>query len=111
MRMKWTREISRKVNKLYLINENMTDGLKQAILEIAENYPQNTFNQVFKNIHNYTKGISHTGTGPGINYTLGFLDAAKGLNLDISLCIQGTKDWSKNTKREQAINEWLIQNT
>ena len=31
--MKWTREVSKKVTKLYLTNKTMTDGLKQAINE------------------------------------------------------------------------------
>ncbi len=41
--MRWTREVSKKVTKLYLTNEKMTDGLKQAILEVASNYPQKYF--------------------------------------------------------------------
>ena len=109
--MKWTREISRKITKLYLTNESMTEGLKQAILEVAPSYPQKYFESWFKHTHNYTKGFTDTGAGPGTNYILGFLDTVKELNLDISLCIEATKGWRKNDKREQAINEWLTKNT
>ena len=49
--MRWTREVSKKVTKLYLTNEKMTEGLKQAILEIAPNYPQKYFESWFKRTH------------------------------------------------------------
>ena len=109
--MKWTREISRKITKLYLTNEEMTDGLKQAILEIAPNYPQKYFESWFKRAHNYTKGIGGTEAGPGTDFMLGFLDTCKELNFDINLCIQASENWRKNHRREQAINEWLSENT
>jgi len=109
--MRWTREVSRKIAKLYLTNERMTESLKQAILEIAPNYPQKYFEPWFKLAYNYTKGLTDTGSGPGTDYILGFLDTVKELNLDITLCIQATKGWRKNNKREQAINDWLTKNT
>ncbi len=109
--MRWTREVSRKIVKLYLTNERMTEGLRQAILEIAPNYPQKYFESWFKLAYNYTKGLTDTGAGPGTDYILGFLDTVKELNLDITLCIQATKEWRKNNKREQAINDWLTKNT
>jgi len=109
--MRWTREVSKKITKLYLTNKKMTEGLKQTILEVAPNYPQKYFEPWFKHTHNYTKGIGGTDAGPGTDYVLGFLDTCKELNLDISLCIQSTKKWRKNEKRTQAINDWLTQNT
>ncbi len=109
--MRWTREISRQVTKLYLTNEKMTEGLKQAILEVAPNYPQKYFESWFKRTQNYIKGIGGTEAGPGSDYMLGFLDTCKELNLDISLAIEATKKWRGNDKRERAIKEWLTQNT
>ncbi len=109
--MRWTREISKEVTKLYLTNEQMTEGLKQSILEIAPEYPQKYFESWFKHTHDYTRGKKNSDAGPGTNYVLGFLDTVKELNLNINLCIEATTDWRKNDKREQAIKEWLTQNT
>ena len=107
----WTREKGKKVTKLYLTNESMTEGLKQAILEIVPDYPQKYFNAWFKESHLWVKGIPNTSAGPGTQYFLGFLDTVKEMNLDIKLAIEATTKWRKNDTREQAIKEWLTQNT
>ena len=109
--MKWTREIGKKITKLYLTNESMTEGLKKAILNVAPEYPEKYFNAWFKESHQWVKGISNTSAGPGTDYFLGFLDTVKDLNLDITLAVEATKKWRQNDRREQAIKEWLIQNT
>ena len=109
--VKWTREISKQVTKLYLTNEKMTEGLKQEILKIAPDYPQKYFQHWFKNTHNYAKGIGGTEAGPGTNFMLGFLDAAKELDLDINLCTQAAESWRKNGKRKKAIKNWVDENT
>ena len=109
--MRWTREVSRKVTKLYLTNDKMTEGLKQAILKVAPNYPQKYFEIWFQHTHNHTKGIGGTDAGPGSDYMLGLLDTCKELSLDINLVLQATKRWRQNAKREQAIKEWLTKNT
>ena len=107
----WTREKSKKVTKLYLTNESMTEGLKLAILEVVPDYPQKYFESWFRDTHKYTQGIGGTGAGPGTEYVLGYLDTCKELNLDIDLCIEATKKWRKNETRKQAINDWLTKNT
>ena len=107
----WTRQKAREITKLHLTNKKMTEGLKQVILEVVPDYPQIYFESWFKRTHNYSKGIGGTEAGPGTDYVLGFLDACKELNFDISLAIEATKKWRKNNKRELAIKEWLTQNT
>ena len=109
--MKWTREIGKEITKLYLTNENMTEDLKQAILEIAPKYPQKYLNTWFKESHLWIKGIPNTSAGPGTDYFLGFLDTVKELDLDINLAIEATKKWRQNSRREKAIKVWLTQNT
>ena len=49
--MKWTREIGQKIGKLYLTNEKMTEGLKQAILEVAPEFPEKYFEAWFREAH------------------------------------------------------------
>jgi len=109
--MKWTREIGQKIGKLYLTNEKMSEGLKQAILEVAPEFPEKYFDAWFREAHLWVKGVPNTSAGPGTDYFLGFLDTAKELNYDISLIVNATKKWRSNIKRENAIKEWLIQNT
>lgn len=109
--MKWTREISKQVTRLYLINTQMTTEVETEILKVAPDYPQKYFQSWFKHTHDYTNGVQYTDKGPGTDYVLGFLDTVKELGLDINLCIQATEKWQPNIKRTKAIQEWLSQNT
>lgn len=109
--MKNSREIAYQITKLQLQTNNPTDGLLKAIIDVAPDYPQNYLVSWFNNAHKWTRGIPDTGSGPGTDYMLGYLDAVKELGYDISLVVQATKKWKPNMKRKNAINEWLIQHT
>jgi hypothetical protein len=109
--MKNSREVAYQITKLQLQADNPTDGLLKAILDVAPDYPKEYLVPWFNNAHRWTLGTPDSGAGPGTDYMLGYLDAAKELDYDISLVIQATKNWRPNKKRENAINVWLTKNT
>ncbi len=107
----FTREIGYEITKLQLSQDKPNQRLLQAIKNIKSDYPDEYLNPWFKNAHQWTKGIQDSGAGPGTDYMLGYLDAAKEMGFNINLVIEATKNWRSNRRREQAIAEWLTQNT
>ena len=107
----FTRKIGYEITKLHLSQNKPTDGLLEAIKEVKFDYPDKYFNPWFRNSHQWTKGIQDSGAGPGTDYLLGYLDAAKEMGFDINLIVEATKKWRTNKKRERAIKVWLTQNT
>ena len=107
----FTRKIGYEITKLQLSEDMPTQGLLLAIKEVKFDYPEEYFNPWFRNAHQWIKGIQNSNAGPGTDYMLGYLDAAKEMGYDINLVVKATKKWRTNKKREQAIKEWLTQNT
>ena len=110
-RTPFTRQIAYEITKLQLSQDNPTQGLLQAIKRVKFDYPDEYLNPWFKNAHQWTEGKQDSGAGPGTQYMLGYLDAAKEMGYDISLIVKATKKWKSNATRENAIKEWFIQNT
>ncbi len=107
----FTREIGYKITKLQLAQEKPTQGLLLSIKEVKFDYPDKYLNSWHKNAHQWIKGIKDSGAGPGTQYMLGYLDASKEMGFDINLVVEATQGWRSNPTREQAIKEWLTQNT
>lgn len=107
----FSREIGYKITKLQLSQGEPTLGLLQAIKKVKPDYPNEYLKPWFKNAHQWRKGIQDSGAGPGTQYMLGYLDAAKEMGFDISLVVNATQSWRSNQTRKQAIQEWLTQNT
>lgn len=110
-RTPFTRQIAYEITKLQLSLDKPTQGLLQAIKEVKFDYPDEYLNPWFKNAHQWTKGKQDSGTGPGTQYMLGYLDAAKEMKYDISLVVKATEKWRSNPTRKNAINDWITKNT
>jgi len=110
MPMPFTREIGYKITKLQLAQKEPTHGLLLAIKEIKPDYPDEYLNSWHKNAHRWINGLQDSGAGPGTQYMLGYLDAAKEMGYDVDLVAKATENWRQNITRENAINEWLTQN-
>lgn len=104
-RTPFTRQIAYEITKLQLLQDKPTQGLLQAIKEVKSDYPDKYLNPWFKNAHQWRKGKQDSGAGPGTQYMLGYLDAAKEKEYDISLVVEATKKWRSNFTRKNAIDE------
>lgn len=82
-----SREVAYQITKLQLQANEPTEELLKAILDVAPEYPKKYFAPWFKHAHKRVQGIADSSAGPGTEYLLGFLDAAKELGYDIRLVI------------------------
>ena len=78
--MKWAREISQKITKLYLTSDQMTEDLKEAILNVDTDYPQKYFNAWFNESYQWEQGLRNTSAGSGTDYFIGYSEIAKELH-------------------------------
>lgn len=110
MTIHFSRKHGYEITKVHLTEEKTSERMLERILLIKPDYPVYYLNSWFKNSYKWKNGLQDKGAGPGTEYMLGYLDAAKELEIDINLVINATKKWRTNKKREVAINDWLLKN-